>query len=124
MLRPGLVAVAEVNVTDADTAVALGSGDVPVLATPRVLAMMEEVTVSALAGRLGPGQTSVGTRVVLSHLSATPVGRRVRTVAEVTAVRGNAVTFHAAVLDVDRRVAEAEITRVVVDRQRFIRRAI
>ena len=56
---------------------ALGSGDVPVLATPRVVALVEEATVAAIAAALAPGQTTVGTRVELDHLAATPVGRTV-----------------------------------------------
>ena len=76
-LQPGLSARVELTVTDADTAQALGSGDVPVLATPRVLALAEAATVAALAARLDTGQTTVGTRVELDHVAATAVGRHV-----------------------------------------------
>src|SRR5580765_2711664 len=61
------------EVTDADTAIALGSGDVPVLGTPRLIAWLEAATVQAAAPHCGPGETSVGTAVRIEHLRATPV---------------------------------------------------
>src|SRR5262245_35312181 len=76
-LTAGLAARVELTVTDADTAQALGSGDVPVLGTPKVLALMEAASVVATAARLEPGLTTVGTRVELDHRAATPVGRKV-----------------------------------------------
>ncbi|HKC27022.1 MAG TPA: hotdog domain-containing protein [Jatrophihabitans sp.] len=75
-------------VTDHDTATALGSGDVPVLATPRLLAWAEAATIAALAGRIDDGATSVGTHVVMAHLAASPVGAAVTVTAEVVAVSG------------------------------------
>ena len=75
---PGLTAQVELTVTDADTAQAVGSGDVPVLGTPRVLALAEAATVAATATGMPPGSTTVGTRVELEHLAPTVVGRTVR----------------------------------------------
>ena len=69
------------EVTDADTAAALGSGDVPVLGTPRLIAWMEAATVQAAAASLNPGQTTVGISIRIEHRRATVVGDRV----EVTA---------------------------------------
>src|SRR5262245_3351306 len=76
-LQPGLSARVELTVTDADTAQAVGSGDVPVLGTPRVLALMEAATVAATAARLASGTTTVGTHVEVAHRTPTPVGRTV-----------------------------------------------
>jgi len=76
-ISPGLRAGFSHTVTDADTAVAAGSGDVPVLATPRVLALAERASVEAVAGALDAGATTVGARVELEHLRATPVGATV-----------------------------------------------
>ena len=73
-LEPGLSARVALTVGEADTAQTLGSGDVPVLGTPRVLALCEAATVRATARYLPPGTTTVGTRVELEHLAATPVG--------------------------------------------------
>jgi fluoroacetyl-CoA thioesterase len=73
-LEPGLRAAFRHTVTEADTAAAIGSGEVPVLATPRVLALAERATVAAVAGALQAGATTVGTRVELDHLAPSLVG--------------------------------------------------
>jgi len=76
-LTVGRQAVVTVETGPRDTAAALGSGDVPVLGTPRLLALAEAATVRALDGALPPGQTSVGTSVRLEHTAASPVGMRI-----------------------------------------------
>lgn len=109
-------------VTDADTAAAMGSGDVPVLGTPRLIAWMEAATVSAAAGHLSAGQTTVGTAVRVEHRRATVVGDSVEITATPRGVQGRRLTF--AVQAVERSgqvVAEGEIDRVIVDRNRFLR---
>jgi predicted thioesterase len=106
-----------------DTAVAVGSGDVPVLGTPRMIAWCEAVTVAALADELQPTQTSVGYRIRIDHLSPTPVGMSVDVTAAVDSVDGRQVTFSLDVTDDNGTAATGTITRVVVDRQRFIDRA-
>jgi fluoroacetyl-CoA thioesterase len=123
-MQTGSSATLEFTVTDQDTAVAVGSGDLPVLGTPRVLAWCEAATCAAVVDSLSEGQTSVGTRVSLEHLAASPVGERVVVQATVAYVDGRLVRFevvasHAAD---DKVVAHGEITRVVVDRDRFLSR--
>ncbi|MFG2100826.1 thioesterase family protein [Micromonospora echinaurantiaca] len=120
---PGLTARVELTVTDADTAQAVGSGDVPVLGTPRVLALAEAATVAATAPRIQPGSTTVGVRVELEHLAATPVGRTVVAQARLTAVDGRRLLFEVSVTDRGEPVAEGRVERVLVDRQRFVERA-
>jgi predicted thioesterase len=116
-------ATLEFTVGPDDTAAALGSGDVDVLATPRLLAWAEAATCAAAAADVGPGQTSVGTRVALDHLLATPVGARVRVTARLEAADGRLLRFSAVALDGhDRLLATGEVTRVVVDRDRFAAR--
>lgn len=111
------------DVTAADTARALGSGDVEVLATPRLLAWCEAATCAALTGTVGEGRTSVGTRVALDHLLATPVGGRVEVTAEVVARDGRLVRLRVAATDrAGRLVGTGEVTRVVVDAARFAAR--
>src|SRR5690349_13977100 len=109
------------EVTTDDTARALGSGDVEVLATPRLLAWCEAATVAALAGDgLSETATSVGTRVRLDHLAATPVGGRVEVTATVQHRDGRLVRFDVAAIDRSGRVvATGEVYRVVVERERF-----
>jgi predicted thioesterase len=110
------------KVTDTDTAFALGSGDVPVLATPRLIAWMEAETVRAGAAFLGTGQTTVGTAIRIEHRRATPVGGSVEIIA--TPPRegaGHRLTFHVQAADGSGVVVAAgEIDRAIVDRQRFL----
>lgn len=122
-LAAGARARLERVVTEADTATALGSGDVPVLATPRLLAWLEAATVEALDGRLGDGETSVGSRIELEHRAATAVGATVTVTADLVAVDGRLLRFSVAAQDVDGRLlATGDVTRVVVDRERFLSR--
>jgi predicted thioesterase len=115
-------------VGDADTALALGSGDVPVLGTPRLLAWCEAATVAATRPSLAPGETSVGTRVTLEHLRATPIGARLTATATVVHVDGRlvrceVVAEHEVGDEPAVVVGHGEVTRVVVDRDRFAHRA-
>ncbi len=116
----GLDARVELTVSDADTALAWGSGDVPVLATPRVVALVEEATVAAVAPALDDGETTVGIRVELDHLAATPVGRTVVAEARLVTVRGRRLRFAVEVSEGGDVVARGTVTRAVVDRDRFI----
>lgn len=113
-------------VGEADSATALGSGDVPVLATPRLLALAEAATVAAVAGALPEGATSVGTRVELDHVRATPMGATVRVTAVLVAADGSRLEFEVtAEQDEDggpREVARGRVVRAVVDRERFVTR--
>jgi predicted thioesterase len=118
----GATATVELTVTDADTAQALGSGDVPVLGTPRVLALAEAATVAATARRLEPGQTTVGSRVELEHRSATPVGRTVVAEARLTEAEGRRLRFEVTVRDGAEVAATGTVDRVLVDRHRFVER--
>jgi predicted thioesterase len=113
-----------VEVTDADTAIALGSGDVPVLATPRLVAFAEQATVAAIAPHLSATSTSVGTKVEIDHVHASPVGHRVAVRATLVHVEQRSLVFEVtAVHPADHRlVAHGRITRVVVDRARFLGR--
>ncbi|MBO4165438.1 MULTISPECIES: thioesterase family protein [Micromonospora] len=120
---PGLTARVELTVADADTARAVGSGDVPVLATPRVLALAEAATVAATAPRMPTGRTTVGVRVELAHLAATPVGRTVVAHARLVEADGRRLLFEVTVTDGDTTVASGRVERALVDRQRFVERA-
>lgn len=121
----GATGAAEMIVTSSDTAIAMRSGDVPVLSTPRVLALMEEATCEALRGYLPDSHTSVGASVSISHRKPTPVDARAMARAEVMDVDGATVVF---AVSLDHRDASGEsstevaggtITRVVVTRDRF-----
>jgi predicted thioesterase len=122
-LRPGLEAAFRYAVTEADTAAAVGSGDVPVLATPRVVALAERATVAAVAGALAAGTTTVGFRVELDHLAASPVGAELAVEAVLERVAGRQLEFAVRLRDGDRLVARGRVVRVVVDAAAFLRDA-
>ena len=119
-LEPGSSASVDLEVGDDDTAIAMKSGSVPCLATPRVIALSEEACVLVLEGRLAEGATTVGQRVQIDHLAPTPVGRRVTAEATLEAVQGRRLTFTVSVNDDRGLVAVGRVTRVVVDRERFL----
>jgi fluoroacetyl-CoA thioesterase len=115
------------TVTDADTAAAVGSGSLLVLGTPRLLAWCEAATCAAIDPTLGEGATSVGTRVTLEHLAASPVGQEVEVTASASYVDGRLHRFTVAARHVEdgglgKVVGSGEITRVVVDGERFMSR--
>jgi predicted thioesterase len=122
-VETGLFAKLELKVTDADTAIAFGSGDVPVLATPRIVALMEETCVLVLAKRLAHTETSVGMRIQLDHLQPTAVGSSVTAEATLERIEGRRLTFTVTVTDDGGLVAAGRVTRVVVDRERFLEKA-
>ena len=129
---PGRRATTTHRVTEDDTARALGSGDLPVLATPRLLAWCEGACLAVLAGPPaddavpGPGRaprTSVGTRVEFEHTRATPVGAAVDVQVELVDVDGRLFCFGVAAHDdAGRILATGELTRVLVDAERFLAR--
>jgi fluoroacetyl-CoA thioesterase len=136
----GQRASVSVVVADADTAISAGSGDVPVLATPRLLAMAEAATVAAIAPHLPPGMTSVGTSASLEHRRASPVGAEVVVEAELIEVDGRRLMFSFIAREGggsagpgggsagpgeggDLVVGAGTVERVLVDRAAFLARA-
>jgi predicted thioesterase len=113
------------TVTEADTALAVGSGSLPVLGTPRLLAWCEAATCAELEPALADGETSVGTRIQLEHLAASPVGAEVEVTAEPAYAEGRLHRFTVAARHAGdgKVVASGEVTRVVVDAERFLTRA-
>ncbi len=112
------------TVTEADTAVAMGSGVLPVLGTPRLLAWCEAATCAALDPGLPGGSTSVGTRISLEHLAASPVGAELEVIASSVYVDGRLHRFTVSARHVSdgRVVGAGEVTRIVVDARRFMSR--
>ncbi|HAP77188.1 MAG TPA: thioesterase [Acidimicrobiaceae bacterium] len=111
---------ASLVVTDADTALAMGSGSVVVLATPRVVALVEQATCAALAGQLPEGSTTVGMRVQLDHLQPTAVGGQVEAEAVLEKIEGRRLTFTVSASDTKGLVAAGKVTRVLVEVDRFM----
>ena len=124
---PALEATLQFAVTDADTAAAVGSGSLTVLGTPRLLAWCEAATCAAIEPALAPGETSVGTRVELEHVAASAVGQEVEVTATTSYVDGRLHRFSVMARNVGgssncKVVGTGEITRVVVDAERFLSR--
>jgi predicted thioesterase len=113
---------ARMIVSENDTAAAVGSGDVDVLGTPRLIALCEQATVSALAGSLDDGASTVGIRIQFDHLQPTPVGDEVVAEAVLEAVEGRQLTFQVSAKDSEGLVGEGTVTRAVVDVERFMSR--
>lgn len=118
-LPPDASASVELVVGDADTALAFRSGDVAVLATPRLVALCEEATVAAVAAYVPAGYTTVGSRVELHHVKATAVGETVTAQARLAEAHGRRLLFEVSARDAQGPVAAGSVTRVVVDRERF-----
>jgi predicted thioesterase len=116
----GASATVALTVGEADLATALRSGDVPVLATPRLVALCEEATVAAIAPHLEEGNTSVGARIHFDHLAPSGCGARVEARAGVVDVDGRMVTFAVTVTEGDETIARGTIVRAVVERGRFL----
>jgi fluoroacetyl-CoA thioesterase len=121
-LSPGLRGEAHRVVSDDVTAIALRSGDVPVLGTPAILGLIEEAACAAVNGALEDGQTSVGMWVELEHLAPSSVGAAVTATAELMAVDGRTLEFTCEARDGQTLVARARHRRAVVDRERFLGR--
>ncbi len=107
-----------------DTASALGSGSLPVLGTPRLLAWCEAACCAAIEPALPAGSTSVSTRVSLEHLAASPIGQEVQVTASASYVDGRLYRFTVAARHADdgKVVGTGEMTRVVVEKDRFMAR--
>lgn len=122
-IEAGLRGTATMVVTAADTAMAMGSGSVEVLATPRVVALCEEATCVALTGQLPDGWSSVGVRVELDHLRATLVGGTVCAEAVLDEVDGRRLMFTVTAADDKGPIAAGRVTRATVEVQRFMEKA-
>ena len=120
-ITTGLVATVTATVTDADTARSLGSGDVEVLGTPRVLALLEAASVAAVESSLGVDETTVGVHVELEHLLPVRIGSTVSAEAHLAEVDGRRLVFVVRLEDEQGRlVATGRVRRAVVERARFL----
>lgn len=122
MVEIGLKHTTELTVTDAVTAIKVGSGDMPVLATPMMMAIMENAAMLAVRDELPEGCTTVGGHIESSHLKPSRVGDVVRAEAEVTKVDGKKIEFKVAAYAGDILLGEGTHLRFIVDRERFMSR--
>ena len=119
-LKPGRKGRAETTVTPDNTAQAVGSGLVPVFATPYMIALMENAAVNAVQEALAPDEGTVGTRLDVTHDAATPIGLTVWAEAEVTAVEGRKLTFDVAAYDEAGRIGGGTHQRFIIQPDKFL----
>jgi len=120
MLGKGLSASGSVTVTAGNTAAAMGSGDLPVFATPAMVALMEHAAMRAVASELPEGSTTVGAEMNVTHIKPSGLGARITASAVVTAVEGRKITFNVGARDAEGMIGEGTHVRYVVDRERFL----
>jgi hypothetical protein len=118
--RTGLSARIDLVVTEGDTALALGSGSVEVLATPRLIALCEEASCRAIDDHLADGATSVAKRVQFDHLVPVGVGGEVSAEATLDRIQGRRLIFTVSVSEGGSLVAAGRLVRVIVDRSDFL----
>jgi fluoroacetyl-CoA thioesterase len=121
-IEVGLRGEARLVVADGDTAIAQGTGCVPVLATPCLIALCERAAVAALADRLPAGVSTVGMRVQIDHLQPIAVGQEVSAEAVLKHIEGRRLTFAVSVDDNRGLVAAGKVTRVIIDIERFMQK--
>ena len=122
MIKIGLKHTSELTVTDAVTAIQMGSGDMSVLATPTMMALMENAAMLAVDDELPEGCTTVGGHIQSSHLKPSKIGDVVRAVAEVTKVDGKKIEFKVAAYSGNTLLGEGTHLRFIVDRENFMSR--
>ncbi|MCL4552637.1 MAG: thioesterase family protein [Candidatus Marsarchaeota archaeon] len=116
----GLRGEAAVIVDQSNTASALGSGGVPAFGTPALVQVMERAAVNALRNHLGDNEDTVGSHISVRHLAPTPIGKRVRAEATVTAVEGRRITFAVSAFDFSGQIGEGTHERVIIDHDQFV----
>jgi predicted thioesterase len=122
-LQPGLSHELRREVRQDMSARHLGSGDVGVLATPAMIAMMEGASMRAVQDQLGEGQTTVGYLVNIRHLAPTPIGAEVVATARLESVDGRKLRFRVEVHEGDKLVGEGEHVRVIIDSESFLKQS-
>ena len=121
MIEIGLKHTSELTVTDTVTAIKMGSGDMPVLATPAMMALMENAAMLAVADELPEGCTTVGGHIESSHLKPSKIGDKVSATAEVTKVDGKKIEFKIDAYSGVLLLGEGKHLRLIVDRGKFLR---
>lgn len=122
MIQEGLTHTSQLTVTEAVTATSMGSGDLPVLATPAMMALMENAAMLAVAPHLPEGSTTVGGHISASHIKPTSVGETVTATATVTKVDGKKIEFEVKAHWGDVLLGEGSHLRFIVDREKFMSR--
>ena len=119
-LKVGLKGESKDMVTEKNTAIAYGSGGVAVLATPALISLMENAALNLAQGYLPEGQTTVGTKVDVNHLAATPVGMAVSATAEISEIDGRKIVFKVEAFDDKDKIGSGTHERFIIDLEKFM----
>lgn len=122
MITIGIKHAGEFTVTESVTARVVGSGDLPVLATPIMMALMENAAMLAVSDELPEGCTTVGGYIQSTHLKPSKIGDEVRVIAEVVNVEGKKIEFKVAAYSGDTLLGEGSHIRYIVEREKFMSR--
>ena len=120
MIEKGLKHTSELVVSEAVTAIQMGSGDMPVLATPAMMALMENAAMLAVKDELPEGCTTVGGHIESSHLKPSKIGDKVKAIAEVTKIEGKKICFKVATYSGDILLGEGTHLRFIVEKAKFM----
>lgn len=120
MLEKGLSAQSRTTVMRENTAETMGSGDMPVFATPAMVALMENAAMTAVAEALPAGSTTVGSEMNCTHIKPSGMGTEITASAVLTAVEGRKLTFNVGARDAEGMIGEGVHVRYVVDREKFL----
>lgn len=120
MLEKGLSAQSHTTVVRENTAQTMGSGDMPVFATPAMVALMENAAMTAVAEALPAGSTTVGSEMNCTHIKPSGMGTEITATAVLTAVEGRKLTFNVGARDAEGMIGEGVHVRYVVDREKFL----
>lgn len=120
MLKTGIEHESEMTVSASNTAAAVGSGDMDVLATPAMIALMENAAMLCVAPFLSDGQTTVGSQISSTHLKPTPSGGKVKAVAKLIEIDGRKLVFDVRAADEQGVIGSGTHTRYIVDREKFM----
>ena len=119
-MKEGLSHTSHLVVSQSDSAVSQGSGELEVLATPRMIALMENAAMLAVAPVLAPGETTVGGQISVSHLKPSAVGATISATAVLTRVEGRKLTFALSASEGDKHIGEGTHIRFIVGREKFL----
>lgn len=120
MIEKGVSAQSRTTVCEKNSAVAMGSGELPVFATPAMVALMENAAMMAVAGVLDEGSTTVGSEMNVTHIKPSGLGAEITATAVMTEVEGRRLTFNVGARDAEGMIGEGVHIRYVVDRTKFM----
>lgn len=121
-LKPGILGEAKTSVSDKNSAIAYGSGSVPVFATPAMIALMENAALSSVQPYLPAGHTTVGINISSSHIAATPMGMEVTAKTELTEVDGKRLVFKVEAFDAKEKIGQGIHERFIINIEKFVRK--